>query len=315
MSSPSVSVLLPTYNGARHLHASLSSVLNQDIAAEILICDDFSSDTTVKIIGGFEDPRLDVRRNASNRGLFPTLNSLVERASAPLLKLWSQDDVMLDGCLQRHVDFHRKHDSVAMSYSAFDLIDDGGLVVTPAPADATPEVVSPELASQISFYHGSMPGNIANVAIPRWAFDEVGLFREDLRVAGDFEYWVRLISRFPIGFIRQPLIQLRSHAGQFSRRADVGIDFIRETGPIFKELLERFPGDLRSHADHYDRWHRWILDTHFMVRCFFGGQAKQGALVLQELSRRGPLIPQLARWLVSGNGRFFVPTPRYSTES
>jgi len=186
-----ISIVLPVYNGERYLRASIDSVLTQSLQDfEFIIWDDASTDSSREIISSYSDPRIRVFENNSNLGLFKTLNLIITNSSGPLIKLWSQDDVMKEDCLSKLTSFLSTQNMAAMAYCAYDLFDRDGKVYKPAPPDQTPETIDPRLAAQIMFYNGSLTGNIANVILRRSALDEVGLFREDMMVSGDFEMWV-----------------------------------------------------------------------------------------------------------------------------
>jgi glycosyltransferase involved in cell wall biosynthesis len=303
---PQVAVLLPVFNGARYLRASIESVLGQSFGSfEFLICDDASTDESFTMLQEYKDARIRLSRHGSNRGLFATLNDLIRQSSAPLVHLWSQDDVMLADCLKRHLEFHEEHREVVMSYSAVYVIDDNGWVIEQAGGTATPEVISPRLAAQMMYYYGSIPGNIANVALTREALLGSGLFREDLKVSGDFEMWVRLTRSHPIGFIRRPLIRLRRHSGQFSRRRDSELAFIRENRAIIDELLERLPPEQQRTARQYlvRFYHRSY--AHGAVRSVLRGDLRLAASILRELRERDALARAFVFWLITGNGRWW----------
>ena len=52
---PSISVVIPAYNAARFLAATLESVLAQSYpVSECIVVDDGSVDSTADIVGGFE---------------------------------------------------------------------------------------------------------------------------------------------------------------------------------------------------------------------------------------------------------------------
>src|ERR1019366_7115172 len=164
---PRVTVALPTYNGADHLRESIESVLAQELDDfQLLVCDDGSSDDTWSIAQKHAGRRCIVMRNDRNQGLFPTLNRLMGEARSEWVHLWSQDDRMLPGCLEKTIRFATKHPDVAMIYCRMHFIDDSGCRLADRKLDdPTPEVVEPLLAAQIMFYFGSISGNIANVSL------------------------------------------------------------------------------------------------------------------------------------------------------
>jgi glycosyltransferase involved in cell wall biosynthesis len=310
---PSISVVLPVYNGARHLAESIDSVLAQTFSDfELLIADDGSNDDSPAILSSYLDPRVRATRNPRNLGLFPNLNRLIEASRAPLIRLWSQDDVMRPECLARHLAFLSDHPSIGMSYCAVDVIDERGVLIEPARYDSTPDVLTPSIANQIMFFHGSITGNIANVMLHRDLIDELGSFREDLQVSGDFEMWVRITRRHAIGFLREPLIALRRHQHQFSRKKGIGLQFMRENRAIVDELLSRMPAETRSYASRYRQYRLQSLNAHYMIRSLLAGDFGTAAACYRELKNDG-LERSLLYWLVSGNERWLRMPPRIVT--
>src|SRR6187399_1168522 len=97
--NPTVSVLLPVYNGAAYLRESLESILGQTYPDFELIS-----------IG---DPRIRFYRQR-NRGLAATLNRAIELASGELLARQDQDDVSLPHRLEKQVGYLRSHTRCAL---------------------------------------------------------------------------------------------------------------------------------------------------------------------------------------------------------
>jgi hypothetical protein len=53
----------------------------------------------------------------------------------------------------------------------------------------------------------------------RELFEEFGGFREDLEIAEDYELWLRITARYPVGYIDEPLVIKRGgHADQLSEK-------------------------------------------------------------------------------------------------
>jgi glycosyltransferase involved in cell wall biosynthesis len=280
-------------------------------AFEFIIIDDGSTDSSCSIVESYRDPRIRFHKNSKNSGLFTTLNLAIKESRAPLIKLWSQDDRMKRKCLEKHVAFLESHEEMSMSYCAYDLFDSDGDVFLPAPPDATPETIAPGLASQLMFYYGSIPGNIANVMIRRRSLDEIGLFREDLVVSGDFEMWVRLSEQWPIGFLKNSLIFLRSHSGQFSRQKGLFVQFMKEDREIFETLLRRLPDEIVDHARRYDLRHRQAQYVHFLFRNLLTGNWKIALQTYREIVNQSRIGVVTLLWLVTLNQRLFRLQPKY----
>jgi glycosyltransferase involved in cell wall biosynthesis len=313
--SPLISVVLPVYNGACYLRESVDSVLAQGFSEfELIVCDDGSTDDSRAIIRSYSDPRLRLRSHLRNEGLFPTLNQLLSEARAPLVRLWAQDDRMKPGCLAKEWEFWKAHPEIGMSYCARDTIDEHGSCIGKAPVDATPTIVEPWLADQISYYWGSMPGNIATVMLRKAVFEEVGPFAA-MQVSADFDLWTRITERFPIGFLREPLIDLRSHKEQLSRKSGAFLSFIREDRQIYKRLARRLPHPVQKHGRYYHLRHRTVQYLHGCLRTLAAGKLRLAWEMFAEVCREGNPVLVLFLWLATGNGRWCRPRPLYHMPS
>ncbi len=281
---PLIAVVLPVYNGGSLLAKSIQSVLKQDFKNfEFLICDDCSTDDSLAYLKKTcEDiENVKVVTNDENQGLFGTLNRLIHLSTAPLIHLWSQDDVMKSHCLSGTLAFHTKHPEIGMSYAARDLIDGQGKLISEAPEDGTPEIIDKHLYAKISSYWGCMAGNIANVTITKVAFQTIGNFNVEMKVSGDFEYWTRIAQQYQIGFNNDPNIFLRVHQGQLSQQFNSVACRIAEDIEIMQTLLNM------ASADDYLKVKRswtWKTQTSFFNEFIYLMRNRQWKLAKQSYS-------------------------------
>jgi GT2 family glycosyltransferase len=101
---PTVSVIIPTYNGASYLRGCLPSLRDtvpRDLDVEIVVADDCSIDETVELLEDWKqtDDRVRVHRSSANRGFIDTCNAAAKSASGDLLVFLNNDTVTLDGWL------------------------------------------------------------------------------------------------------------------------------------------------------------------------------------------------------------------------
>ncbi len=116
---PIFSILLPTFNGSRYLAETLQSLLDQDFTDwELIVFDDFSTDTTYDIARSISDSRIRCFRHLSNLGYGGNLSSCVKEARGKFIFLLGQDDILLPGALRNTV-------------RAYDLEDNVGAVTRP----------------------------------------------------------------------------------------------------------------------------------------------------------------------------------------
>lgn len=109
MNEPRVSIILPTYNGARFIEKSIESVLAQSFKEwELLVIDDGSSDGTAEVVNKLRerDERVHYMRNQENMGIQKTLNRGLTEARGELIARIDDDDTWIDGeKLARQVKF------------------------------------------------------------------------------------------------------------------------------------------------------------------------------------------------------------------
>ncbi len=118
---PKVTIGLPVYNSSQTLSLAVQSILGQSFTDwELIICDDASTDDSLEIANGIDDPRVRVVRNASNLGLSACLNRIASLAEAPLIARMDSDDLIHPDRLRRQVDMFAKHrDLEVVSTDAF----------------------------------------------------------------------------------------------------------------------------------------------------------------------------------------------------
>lgn len=246
MIEPIISVVLAVYNGGAFLKQSVDSVLQQDFAAfELLVLDDCSTDGSYEWLQRLEDNRIKLFRNETNSGLFYNLNFLIKQSNSPLIKLWSQDDIMYPFCLSAFVNFHQQHPLIGFSYSGRDIIDEHGNIQHNETIDHTPAIISTVLHARIAYFTGSIAGNIANVCICKIALAHVGPFKEQMKISADFDMWVRLAEKHETGFIYERLIKLRNHKGQLSQNKQFYINHVVEDLEVYRYLDSYVNPELR----------------------------------------------------------------------
>jgi glycosyltransferase involved in cell wall biosynthesis len=100
-----ISVLMPTYNCAKYIRASVKSVLNQTFREfELIIVDDGSTDNTEEVISAFKDSRIDYRK-IENRGTSAALNYGLSLCSSQWVARIDADDLNVPKRLEKQVLF------------------------------------------------------------------------------------------------------------------------------------------------------------------------------------------------------------------
>ena len=106
-----VSILMSIHNGEKHLVESINSILHQTYKnLEIIICDDFSNDNTLKICKEYEkkDSRIKIVTNKQNLGLTKSLNNLIEQSVGELIARQDADDISYKQRFSKQVNYFQE---------------------------------------------------------------------------------------------------------------------------------------------------------------------------------------------------------------
>ncbi|HVL06285.1 MAG TPA: glycosyltransferase family 2 protein [Acidimicrobiales bacterium] len=123
-----VSVALCTFRGERFLAAQLESIAAQTVLpAEVVVCDDGSTDGTVDIVARFTaDAPFPVRLHANPENLGVTANfaGAIARCRGAIIALADQDDVWAPEKLERLVAAFEDHPEAGAVFSDAELVDE-----------------------------------------------------------------------------------------------------------------------------------------------------------------------------------------------
>ena len=125
--SPTVSVILPSYNHAKYVDACISAFLCQTFQDfELIIIDDASTDDTVARIRSYEDPRITLIAREHNRGVAAGMNEGFRRAKAEVVCFFATDDLPDSDYLKQVVSvFERAPSAVAAYFPLRKIREDG----------------------------------------------------------------------------------------------------------------------------------------------------------------------------------------------
>jgi len=230
MLKPEVSILIPTYNGARYLEACLDSVLSQTYKdIEILAVDDNSTDATFEILERYatSDQRIRLVRNEHNLGLVGNWNHCIELARGKWIKFVFQDDLIAPKCVEEMLTASTPDTWLTICRRTF-IFEDGTPEETRRYYEQHPNpervfgvsitYVPPETICEtaIDMFGINFFGEPTATLIRREAFVRHGLFNPELAMICDTEYWVRLAAHHGFTYLPKTLASFRVHTGSTS---------------------------------------------------------------------------------------------------
>jgi GT2 family glycosyltransferase len=117
--TPSVTVVVPSYNYARFLPECASSVLGQlHVEVRLVIIDDASTDDTADVCARLlrADPRVSVTRHANNVGHIASVNEGIARVDTDYVVKLDADDMLPPGALARATALLEEFPNAAFAY-------------------------------------------------------------------------------------------------------------------------------------------------------------------------------------------------------
>ncbi len=216
-SSPLVSIIIPVYNGERHLRESLDSIVAQTYPrTEVLVMDDASTDGTPSIVASYGD-RVKYYRQLQNRGQFENVNDGISMAQGEYVAVYHADDIYHPTIVEREVTFLQRYPEAGAVFCQDIFIDPRGheyarLQIPPEVRGGHPLDYSTILNSLLKYKNRFLRGPSSMVRAS--VYRDVGTYRgKEFRIASDLEMWVRIARKYSIGILEEYLFRYRHGHG------------------------------------------------------------------------------------------------------
>lgn len=210
MSSPLISVIIPTYNRLAFVLEAVDSVLKQTLQDfELIVIDDGSNDETAKALKKYEDRLL--YRYQKNQGVSRARNFGLKMARGKWIAFLDSDDLWLPEKLETQVRFFSENPGAVICQTEEIWIRKGRRVNPQKKHQKfSGDIFAPSLLLCLV--------SPSAVMIQRDLFERVGYFDETLPACEDYDLWLRISSQFHVYLIDRPLVVKRGgHADQLSR--------------------------------------------------------------------------------------------------
>lgn len=218
---PTISVLIPTFNGARFLRGAIESVLSQGIDdLEIIVTDDNSSDDTAAVVTAFSDPRIKFHRNLRNLGAQGNWNLGLSLALGKYIKLLPQDDLIRPGSLIKQVAVldADPQEKIVFVFGARDIINAKGRVIARRGLNQRQAGrVSADVLVKTCVRAGTNKiGEPGAVLFRRSAAAKIGRFDGSQPYVIDLDYWFRLLNCGDAWYLAESVSAFRISRGSWS---------------------------------------------------------------------------------------------------
>ncbi|MGO9755604.1 MAG: glycosyltransferase family 2 protein [Roseiarcus sp.] len=179
-----VAVIVPCYNAASTLAATLQSALAQDVPVEVIVVDDGSTDSSLAVARAFEPSARVV--TGPNRGASAARNRGVSETNAEWIVFLDADDMLESETLRQRLAAAEasKADVVICDWLECHDDDAGGLAPGQRRSIAWPALeANAELAIAVHVW-----ATTAAILYKRFIVDKIGGFRADLPIIQDARF-------------------------------------------------------------------------------------------------------------------------------
>lgn len=180
-----VSIIMPSYNTAEYIAASIESVLAQTYTDwELIIVDDCSADNTDSVVAPYlEDKRIRYLKNATNSGAAISRNYALREAKGRWVAFLDSDDLWLPQKLEKQIAFMEKN-GYSFTYTDYMIKLNG---------EWLPYVyTAPNKVTKTKMYNYCYFSTITVM----YERERIGLIQiENLRKNNDYAMWLQVIEK------------------------------------------------------------------------------------------------------------------------
>lgn len=235
-SNPLVSIVMPTYNHGEFLRDAIESVLKQTYGAwELIVVNNYSTDSTEEILRSYSDSRISIINFANNGIIAASRNRGIAAARGEFIAFMDSDDVWKPKKLEIQVAI---------------LLRNPGILAVSANAEYLPRQGIRKYFYFAFFDHRYSFRDylVASRAINstfimrRSVVDEVGLLNEspEVRCIEDYEYFLRIVEHQDrsILTLKTCLIYYRIHpTNNFLANTDNGIMLLKQYETAYSGIM------------------------------------------------------------------------------
>jgi glycosyltransferase involved in cell wall biosynthesis len=209
---PFWSVMIPVYNCAGYLRATLAGVLSQlpqDQDVQIEVVDDVSTrDDPAAVVSECGDRRVRYFRQPANVGPQANFTTCVERSHGHWVHILHGDDMVAHGFYAAFQAAASMEPSIGAAFCRTIRVDANGGQIDLSDLEGTHAGVQADLIERLAIDNRIM---FPSIAVKRETYERIGGFHPALFHSADWDMWKRVALAVPVWYEPRPLAMYRLH--------------------------------------------------------------------------------------------------------
>lgn len=207
-----ISVCMATYNGEKYLREQIDSILTQlGEEDELIVSDDGSKDSSLKILNSYNDNRIKIFNNLINHGVNGNFENALAHAKGDYIFLSDQDDVWIENKLKICLEMLASYDCIVHD-----------CIIT----DERMNIISNSLFNELGIKSGVFNNIVRNrftgccMAFNKKVLKSIVPFPKSTKFYHDQWIGLKASLKFKVGYINKGLIYFRRHSANASSAAN-----------------------------------------------------------------------------------------------
>jgi glycosyltransferase involved in cell wall biosynthesis len=249
---PIWSVMIPVYNCSKFLPETLRSVLQEaDDTFQVEVVDDYSTDANVEnLVKTIGEGRIQYFRQSRNVGSLLNFYTCITRSKGHFVHLLHGDDRVRPGFYKKFESLFKTHPELGAAYCRFAYIGAQGEFLVNHELEGDTEGMLDDkfifrLAERQRIQYAAM-------VVKREVYEDLGSFY-GVEYGEDWEMWMRIASKYPIGYIPGVYADYRKHLGSVSGRSFLTGKNIRDLKWVMDQIQQHLPTEKRKEISKFSK--------------------------------------------------------------
>ena len=210
MTKLNFSIIIPSFNQGNFIRQTIGSVLSQKYANyELIIVDGGSTDNTLNILKQYSNNKKVRWISEKDEGQTDAINKGFKMASGDILTWINSDDYYLNNKVLGHINnLFSKHDQCKWLTGDYIIVDKNG-----KPIQTLIKWYKKLLRLHPTYNMLAFSNFIIQPStfVRKEVLETVGMPNKSLRYTMDYDWWLRIIKKYPLCVTKTPISAFRIH--------------------------------------------------------------------------------------------------------